>query len=187
MDPMTAFLIAMQAAGVVTDWYATQNQKEIGRMGTRIEQASIDSAIEGNRLNAADESLKAMQDLRKNLGSQIATQAARGTSSGAGSALTLQNNAVSTFNSDERVRRMNTLGKELNLRAQNLMSGVHQLTYETQLGQSLGKRTFDTIGASATIFEGKTPKSAPGVSKGKGNAGTALNKYSNYGLTAFNG
>jgi hypothetical protein len=152
------WLLAAQAAGMVVDWYGSNQQKEIGRMGTRIEQAGIDSAIQTNRLEAEDASLQAMKQLRQNLGTQAAIMAARGTRSGVGSALALSNESVSNFNADERTRRINLLGKEANLRAQNLMAGLHQLTYETQLGQSLRQRAFDKLPLS-TLGGGNSSKS----------------------------
>ena len=191
MDPITAFLIAMQAAGMVVDWYGTQQQKEIGRMGTKIEQAGIESAINANKLEAEDASLQAMKDLRKTLGSQAAIMAARGTASGVGSALALSTESVSTFNSDERTRKINSLSKEANLRAQSLMSGLHQLTYETQLGQALRQRFFDKLPLSSLgggSSGSSNPKSPFGGSSG--NAGKALNNYNkpkNFGFTEFNG
>jgi len=139
------WLYAAQAAGMVIDWYSTENQKEIGRMGTKIEQAGIENQIQTNRLEAEDASLKAMQELRKNLGTQAAVFAARGQSSGAGSAIGLRNESISNFNSDERTRKINTLGKEANLRAQSLMANLHNLTNETQLGNQFRNRVFDKV------------------------------------------
>lgn len=158
---MHPFLLAMQAAGMIIDWYGSQQQKEIGRMGTRLEQAGIENAIQANRLEAEDASLKAMQNLRKNLGTQAAILAARGTFGGAGSALAIRTESIGNFNSDERTRRINTLGKETNLRAQNLMSSLHQLTYETQLGQQMRQRAFNSLPASSFGGGDASPAKGP--------------------------
>ena len=136
-----AFLLAMQAAGMVVDYIGTRNQIEQGRMGAKLEQASIDSNLEMTRLQAADESLQAMKQLRQNLGSQAVLNAARGNRGNPMAMIT----SVGNFNADERTRRMNLLGKEAELRAGKLLSGMHQLTSETQLGQSMTRRFFDKI------------------------------------------
>src|SRR5690348_6584482 len=132
-----AFLLAMQAAGMVVDYFGTQRQIGMGRMGAQMEQEGIESNIQMTRLESEDASLNAMRQLRENLGSQAAIFAARGVRGNTGSALSLTTQSISNFNADERTRRMNLLGKEAQLRASKVLSGLHQLTSETQLGQSM--------------------------------------------------
>jgi len=147
MPPM-AFFLALQAAGMITDWMGTQQQIKMGRIGTQLEQAGINANIEMTKVQSADASLQAMKQLRQTLGSQAAIMAARGTRSGAGSSVAIQQQSVSNYQSDERMRRMNLLAKEAELRAQNVLSGMHQLQSETQLGQALTKRIFDKLPTS---------------------------------------
>jgi hypothetical protein len=151
--PYLGFLLGMQAAGSIVDWKNTKNQQKLIGMGRELEKASIETNLEAIKLESAEASLAEMKELRQNIGTQIATQAARGTSSGAGSALTLQQKSVASFNQDERTRRMNLLSKEGQLRAQNVLSGLHTLQSETQLGQNLTKRIFDNIPLSAGFQE----------------------------------
>ena len=159
-----AFLLAMQAAGMVVDYIGTRNQIEMGRLGTKLEQAGIDSNLEMTRLQSADESLQAMKQLRQTLGSQAVLSASRGSRGGPMSLIT----SVSNFNADERTRRMNLLGKENELRAAKILSGLHQLTSETQLGQAMTKRFFDKIPTNPAAYQGagKAPGNASGKSFG---------------------
>lgn len=169
---MLPILLAAQAAGMVADYYSTQQQIKMSRIGTQLEQAQIGSNLEMTRLQTEQSSLQAMEDLRSTLGSQIAIQAARGTRSGVGSAAAISSKTVSNSNADERTRRMNLLAKEAELRASSVLSGMHQLTSETQLGQSMTKRlfgnlpgssSFDMGGSGTTAFSGSTATGSYGL------------------------
>lgn len=140
-----AFLVAMQAAGSIMDWQETQNQKKLIAMGRQLEQKSFETNLEAIQLESSEASLMEMKQLKENLGSQIAMNAARGTSSAAGTAQTKIQGAQSDFNADERVRRMNLLTREAALRGNNVISGLHTLQSETQLGQNLTKRLMSNI------------------------------------------
>lgn len=130
-------LLAMQAAGMVTDYYAMQQEKAMGRMGEALTNAAINSNIAMLRAQAEDESAMSMQNLRQTVGSQIALQASRGAASGAGSSLTAMKESEGKFGQDEKSRRMNLLQSENELRAKGVLSGLHQLKSETQLGRKL--------------------------------------------------
>lgn len=125
-----AFLLAMQASGMVVDWLGKKDQIRMARMGAQVEQAGIESEIQSSRLQTEDESVQAMINLRKNLGTQAALFAARGTASGSGTALLFSNESVGNFNADERIRRINQLGNEARLKAGMTLSKLHQQTYE---------------------------------------------------------
>ncbi len=148
---MWPLLLAMQASGMIMDWSANQNQIRLGRMGTQLEQAGINANIELTRAQAEDQSLESMKSLRQNLGSQIAISAARGVQSGAGSTASIFNESISNYNSDAQARRMNLLSREASLRAQGVLSGLHQLQSETQLGQSMTNRWLQNIPISSAL------------------------------------
>jgi hypothetical protein len=138
-------LLAMQAAGMVTDWYATQQEKAIGRMGEGLNQAAINANMATLRAQSEEQSAMAMQKLRQTIGSQIAIQAARGVQSGAGSSLALMKDSEREFGQDERARRMNLLVSENELRAKGVLSGLHQLKSETELGRKVSKDFFNKM------------------------------------------
>lgn len=138
-----AFLVSMQAAGAISDIYSTSQQVKIGRAGTQIELAQLNTRLEEERTSAAMRSLDAMQQLRMTLASQRAIFAARGQAGGAGSALAISSKSVNAYEADERVRRMNLLTKQSILRAAGALTGMHQLSSETQLGQQLSQRLWD--------------------------------------------
>lgn len=148
---MMGFLMAMEAAGLIFDYANVQNEKKMIQVGRNLEKAAIETNLEAVRLESNEASLNAMKQLRQNLGSQIATQAARGTRSGVGTALSLSQTSISNFNADERARRMNLLSKEANLRASNVLSGLHTLQSETQLGQAFTGRVLNQLPISSTF------------------------------------
>jgi len=173
-----AFLLAMQAAGMVVDYIGNNEQIAMGRLGTKIQQAGIQANIDASRAQAADESVEAMKNLRQTIGSQIAIQAAKGTSSAQGSSATIRADSVNAFNNDERARRMNLLGREAGLRANMVLTGMHQLTSETQLGQAMTRRFFDNMGTTAYLA-GSDSKKTPGKVKPTGGSGSSAG----FGLT----
>lgn len=160
-----AFLLAMQAAGMVMDYYGNKQQIAMGRMGQRVEQAGIESNIAMTRLQSEEAGLNAMRNLRQTLASQAAVMAARGTSSGAGSALAIRGESVGEFNADERSRKINLSANEAGLRAGITMSKLHQWTSETRMNQAMRKRMFDNFSFNALSPNpgGNTPKGGYGM------------------------
>ena len=142
MDPFT---LSMQAAGTLFSLFSTGSQQKMIDLGRQVSQGQLEANLSAIRVASAESSLDEMKQLRQNIGSQIAIQAARGTASGSGSAASLQQRSKATFVQDERVRRMNLLSKESQLRAGNAMSALNTLTSETQMGQSVTKKIFNTL------------------------------------------
>lgn len=145
-------MLAMQAAGMITDYLGTKNQTEMMNMGLKVQQAGIDANIEQSRLETADASLQGMKNLRQTLGSQIAVMAARGTATNAGSAALALNQSQGTFNSDERVRQLNQLGRENQLRAGKVMTALQNSSDVSKLWSGFASRTFSTIPTSASAW-----------------------------------
>lgn len=139
------FLLGMQALGQAADVYGTQQQIRIGRAGAAVDAANIETQLERERLATDMSTLFALQNLRKTMATQQAIFASRGTKIGVGSAGHIAEKSQRNFTADERVRRMNLLAKEAGLRAGKALSGLHQLSSETQLGQSLSRRLIDTL------------------------------------------
>lgn len=159
MEPMTAFLLAMQAAGLVTSIFSAHNQDKYIQLGKKLEQEQYTTNLQAVKLKSADESLTEMKQLRHNIGSQIVMQAARGNRGG--SSYAGINKASNTFESDERKRRMNLLAAESDLRANHVLSGLHTLQSETQLGQNLLKTTLDTIQTTSLLTPTEPKKNKP--------------------------
>ena len=127
-----AFLLAMQAAGMVVDWMGRSQQIALAQQGAQLEQQNIMDQIQTSRLQTEESSLQAMKQLRQNLGTQAAMLAARGTRSSAGSAVLIRNESISNFNADERIRRINQLANEARLKTGIQISQLHQEAYESQ-------------------------------------------------------
>lgn len=141
-------LLAMQAAGMVVDYLGTKNQAEMMNMGMKVQQAGIDANIEQTRLETQDESLNSMKQLRQTLGTQLAVFAARGTNPGAGSAASIFNESLGNFNADERIRRLNLLGKENQLRAGKAISRLQNSSDISSLWRGFAQRTINRFPTS---------------------------------------
>jgi len=147
------FLLAMQAGGMVFDWIGKQEQIRINKMGAQMEQAGIDYSIAATRLESENASLQEMQDLRKNLGSQAAIMAARGVRAGTSTGALLANESVGNFNADEKMRKLNLMGNEANLRAGKLMSKLHESSYESKVKNEFVTNSINRIPTSESAWK----------------------------------
>lgn len=143
-----AILLAMQAAGMVVDYMGIRNQQMFMKMGTDLQTAGIESNIALTRLQTEDESLQAMKHLRQSLGTQIAVQAARGTKTGAGSALSFMTESLNNFNADESMRRLNAMGKENQLRGGAALTRLQYMSDTSKLWQGFAQRTLNRFPTS---------------------------------------
>ena len=144
-----AFLLSMTAAGALGQVYDAGKKKDLIKQGRQLEQAALETNLEALRAQSSQSSLEAIQSLRENVSNQIVMNAARGVASGAGSAQGALQKAESNFGKDEKTRRLNLLMKENELRSADVISGLHTLTSETQLGQSLTNQIFNNLPISA--------------------------------------
>lgn len=163
MDPMTAFLFSMQAAGMVSSIFGKRSQQKYIQLGRTLEQEQYKTNLQAVRLQSAEGSLSEMKELRQNIGSQIAIQAARGNRGG--SSYAGISKASNTFNQDEQKRRMNLLASESELRANHVLSGLHSLQSETQLGQALSSELLNSIQTTSLLKPGLFDTKKTGASK----------------------
>ncbi len=166
---MIPVLLAMQAAGMVTDYVGVQNQLRLGKLGAQLEQAGIESNIQMTRLQTEDASLQAMRNLRKTLGSQAAIAAANGTRFSAGSTL----ESVRNFGEDDRTRRINQLAQEAELNAGGVFSRLHNNSANSKIKQDFIKRSIDKVPTSPDAYKS--------LLKGASGSG------GNFGMTPFTG
>lgn len=167
------FLLGMQAAGNIMDFMGTEQEKRLGRMGTQVEQSQIQTRLEQERTSAAMASLDAMTQLRQTLATQRAVYAARGTDTSTGNAFFFGQQSLRNFNSDERIRRMNLLSREADLRAAGVLSGMHQLASETRMGQELSRRAFEQLPFSEA-YEGLKRRGQVNKTKAASKAATSV-------------
>lgn len=147
-------LLAMQASGMIVDFFGAKSQAEMMDMGMKVQQAGIEANIMQTRLETQNASLNSMVELRKNLGSQIAIQAARGTSTVGGSSASLfLNESVGNFNADEQTRRLNSLGKENQLRAGAAISRLQNSSDTSKLWQGFATRTINRFPTSLSGWQ----------------------------------
>ncbi len=143
-------MLAMQASGMITDYFGTKNQADMMNLGMQLKNAELDTNLEQNRLQTENESLEGMKNLRQTLGSQIAVMAARGTSTAGGSAASLLNESQANFNSDEQIRRLNSLGRENQLRAGAAVSRLQNSSGISKLWQGFASRTLNRFPSSVS-------------------------------------
>src|SRR5271165_512932 len=146
------FLLALQAAGMVFDFFGKQNQIAMSKLGAQVEQAGIDANIQTSRLQAEDASLQSMRQLRKNLGTQAAILAARGTRPGTQNSVLAMNESVGNFNADERMRKINQLGNEAQLKAGKVLSTLHEKTFENNTWGEFRNRAFSKLPTSPAAW-----------------------------------
>jgi hypothetical protein len=175
-----AFLLSMQAAGAILGASQAKTQLAQIRLGKELENAAFESNMEALRAQNSEESLQAIQRVQENVSSQIVQNAARGVASGAGSALASINKTEQNYSKDEQVRRLNLLMSENQLRANNVLSGLHTLQSETAVGQSLTNQIFQRLPISKLAS-----KFGPSIGKGLEGIGTAIGKKTGFGLNVI--
>jgi hypothetical protein len=146
-------LLAMQASGMIIDFLGASNQRDMMNIGMKLQDQAVEANIMDLRAESADESLQSMKQLRQNLGSQIAANAAQGKQSGAGSAFAISNQSIGNFNADEQIRKLNLLGKENQLRAGQAMSRLQHSSDSTKLWRSFASRTINRFPSSVSGWE----------------------------------
>jgi len=152
MDPISiGITLAMQASGLIAGYKTKQFNTKLTQRAGDLEQQQISNNLLAIQNQSAQASLSAMQDLRKNMGYQIAAQSARGTEM-AGSALALLNESQSNTNKDEQVRQMNTLAKESDLRAAGALSGMHTWQAKSKLSGDFFDSAAKMVAADANAF-----------------------------------
>ena len=159
---MLPLLLAMQAAGMVTDFFGALNQNQMMKMGMQVQQAGLEANLAQVRLESQESSLQSMIKLRQTLGTQIATMAARGTNPGAGSAFSLLNESIGNFNADERIRKLNLLGKENQLRTGMAMSRLKYSGDSSKLWQGFAQRTINRFPSSVSGWSGASAGASQG-------------------------
>jgi hypothetical protein len=146
-------MLAMQAAGVVTDWLGRRQQMDFAQKGAELEQRMINENIQISRIQSSEASLQAMKQLRQNLGTQAAMFAARGIRAGAGTAALITNESVGNFNADERMRKINQLNTESRLRVGLETSKLHQKAFEANQRNEFFTSVFNKIPTNPAAYK----------------------------------
>lgn len=169
-----AFLLALQASGMVFDWLGKNDQVRMSKLGAQVEQAGIASNIQSSRLETEDASLQSMKQLRMNMGTQAAMLAARGIRGGTSTTALFSNESLGNFNADERIRKINQVGREASLKAGITLSDLHQKTTANNLWGEFRQNVINKIPTSPEAWG----KLSQGFSA-KNGYGFGLNKVGN--------
>ncbi len=147
-----AFLLAMQASGMVVDWLGKNEQVRLGKLGNQVEQAGIASNIQMSRLETEEASLASMKQLRMNLGTQAAVMASRGISGASGANIFGTAESVGNYNADQRIRKINQISNETNMKANGILSNLHQKTFENKTWNEFRTNTINKIPTSSSAW-----------------------------------
>ena len=151
---MLPLLLAMQASGMVIDYMGTKNQQQFAEMGAKVQQAGIEANIQQTRLETEDASLQALKKLRQDMGTSLAIYAQRGTSSSAGNAVIGFGDLKNNFNADERMRRINLLGRKNELKGQKTISVLQQSGDVSKMWQGFAGRSLKTLSSNPDAWKG---------------------------------
>lgn len=133
-----SFLIAMQAAGMVSSYLSAQGKKKLIQAGADLEQSQFEMNLQALKLQNTQESLVAIKNVRQNIGTQIAINASRnsrGSSSYAGI-----NQSMNAYNTDERMRAINLLTKSTSLMGENVLREATAQAAKRQVDYDLIKQ-----------------------------------------------
>lgn len=181
MDPLTMWLISF-GANLAIGSQQFRSQRGMARMGRQLESEGIEANLEGLRTQSEEQSLSSIKQLRQTMGAQMAIQAARGAATNIGSAFFISQKSMGEFNRDERKRRLNLLSQEAGMRAQGVLSGLHQLQTETQLGRSMQGKLFDMLPISSIASSLNTNSLLKSTTGAVTRGATAAAKRASFGL-----
>ena len=155
----------MQAAGVVTSIWQNKGAQKMIRQGRDMERAATEMNMAANNYEFQESSLESMKQLRQNIGSQIVAQAARGTGAGTEGAVGSLQKSISASAGDVGAKRMRMLARESELRAANILSGLHTLKSETDLGRRMSGEIFEAASTGLRQLESSALASKFGFGK----------------------
>lgn len=141
-------LLAMQAAGMVTNMLGRHYQDQLSQIGAQLDQANIQNQILSTRLQTTQSAIVSMQNLRRTMATQNAIFAARGTAPGVGSALAISEDSQSAYGQDRQTQILNQYAKETALKSRQASSALGELATQQKLAnknrEELSKLAMDT-------------------------------------------
>jgi len=148
-----ALLLAMQAAGMVYDYMGTKRQEAFNQMGEKVQNAGIEANIYQTRLETEEASLASLHQLRQTIGTQIAIMAATGRSTVGGTSQSIFAESIGNANADERVRRLNQMGRENQLQAGKVQSMLTSQSENSKLWQGFASRSLNSLSSNPDVYK----------------------------------
>lgn len=152
MPVAAAFLLALQAGGMVVDYLGKQKQVSTSKTAAALEQQQINQQITLSRLQYEEESVASLRELRQNLGTQMAISAARG--GGSSNSIIAMQESINAQGSDARIRKINQLSQEAALKTNKRLAELHQKTYENNIWNEFKSSLFEKIPTSVQAWQG---------------------------------
>jgi hypothetical protein len=141
-------LLAAQAAGIAMDLYGSKKAAKSMKQGYQLDVANAEKNIEQLRLQATEDSLFGLDQLRQNLSTQRAIAGARGQSSFMGSARASGLASERGFSADERARELSLRFKTFDIK-QDLAAGkLANMAQKRQLNQGFMNRALQTVSSN---------------------------------------
>lgn len=144
---MLPLLLSLQAAGMIASYSSWQSQRKTLKMGRALEESQFEANLQALRLQATQESAQEARQVRLNIGSQIALNAARGGAGGSSSLGISQ--SLRSFYEDESMRKINLLTKQNALRGQNLLANLKTAAAKRELDMQFIKSIGNQFSSSA--------------------------------------
>lgn len=145
-------LLAAQAAGIGANLYsqrrqaraenrALDQQAEWMDVGLGMQMGDLSLEMEQDTLASTEQSLFNMEQLRETMAAQRAIFGARGQMPGVGSANSVANKSINTFNSDESARETNKKINKFKLESKGRLLKINNITGKAGLSnqKAMGK------------------------------------------------
>ena len=142
-------LLAAQAAGIAIDLYGSKQASQNLKRGYELDAATAEKNIEQLRLQATEESLFGLDQLRRNISTQRAIAGARGQVSTAGSARAGTMASERAFGADERARELSLRFKTFDIKQDVAAGRIANTAQRKQLNQGFMNRAFQTVGTNS--------------------------------------
>lgn len=144
-------LLAIQAAGMAQDLWATKQANSATRRGMRNDREETALRLEQERVASLDESVYNLEQLNANLAMNQAIYAARGQQAGSGSARAVTTASQGVYAKDERARELASKFRQYDIKTQGRLAQQAGHSSIGQAKQGLFQRSLNK--ASGADFE----------------------------------
>lgn len=157
MDPVSAILIGVQAAGMIVDIFGKEQAYQSAKEASRIETQQLNTRMQQEQLVFQEQSVADLRSLESTLASQRALMAARGVLPGVGSALSVEQKSIQAFKKDTQARELSNDFLKQQREMQKRMAAVEMRGLKSKKTMGQVKSIFDNINTNemAGLLTGK--------------------------------
>lgn len=156
-----ALLLGAQAAGIGVNLYAARSEKRAVGAGIEAERAQLSLRMEQEQLAFQEANIASLEGLAEVLSTQRAIQAARGTSTNAGSAVAISEKSIRNQSADTQARKLNKVFREQQMKGLNSLLNIKQAGAEAKFGASLIETGLSAFNLNTSIGQWLNNKTKP--------------------------